>query len=113
MSMLTEQGLFDEERTMVTMSFGDHIEELRHHLILALLGLCAGVVFTLAPPLNLGRLVVRQLQEPAQRALATLSCQTGGRTGGGGRRCRVLHADLHADTGSTLSPEPSGKFSPT
>ena len=47
MSMPTEQGLFDEERTMATMNFGDHIEELRHHLILALLGLLAGVVFGL------------------------------------------------------------------
>ena len=27
--MRTDTALFDEERTMVTMSFGDHIEELR------------------------------------------------------------------------------------
>ena len=67
--MPTDPALFDEERTMVTMSLGDHIEDLRHHLIWALLGLFAGVVVTLIPPLNLGRLVVRQLQEPAQRSL--------------------------------------------
>jgi sec-independent protein translocase protein TatC len=67
--MPTDQALFDEERSMVTMSFGDHIEDLRRHLIRALLGLFAGVVVTLLPPLNLGRLVVQQLQEPAQRTL--------------------------------------------
>jgi sec-independent protein translocase protein TatC len=62
-------SLFDEERTMVTMSLGDHIEELRRRLIRALLGLFTGVILTLIPPLDLGRLVVRQLQEPAQRTL--------------------------------------------
>jgi sec-independent protein translocase protein TatC len=68
--MPTDQALFDEERSMVTMSFGDHIEDLRRHLIRALLGLFAGVIVTLIPPLNLGRLVVQELQEPAQRTLA-------------------------------------------
>jgi sec-independent protein translocase protein TatC len=67
--MPTDQALFAEERSMVTMSFGDHIEELRRHLILVLLGLFAGVVVTLIPPVNLGRLVVQRLQEPAQRTL--------------------------------------------
>jgi sec-independent protein translocase protein TatC len=51
------------------MSLGDHIEELRRHLILALLGLFVGIVVTLIPPLNLGRRVVRQMQVPAQRTL--------------------------------------------
>ena len=36
--MRTDLSLFDEERTMVTMSLGDHIEELRRRLILALSG---------------------------------------------------------------------------
>lgn len=67
--MPTDQGLFAEERSMVAMSLGDHIEELRRHLILALLGLFVGIVVTLIPPLNLGRWVVRQMQEPAQRTL--------------------------------------------
>jgi sec-independent protein translocase protein TatC len=67
--MPTDQVLFVEERSMVTMSFGDHIEQLRRHLILALLGLFVGVIVTLIPPLNLGRQVVRRMQEPAQRAL--------------------------------------------
>ncbi|WP_406696956.1 twin-arginine translocase subunit TatC [Singulisphaera sp. Ch08] len=69
--MPTEQDLFAEERSMVAMSLGDHIEELRRHLILALLGLVAGIVVTVIPPLNLGRQVVRQMQEPAQRTLST------------------------------------------
>jgi sec-independent protein translocase protein TatC len=67
--MPTDQGLFAEERAMVTMSLGDHIEDLRRHLIRALLGLFAGIVVTLIPPLSLGRQVVRQLQEPAQQTL--------------------------------------------
>ena len=34
--MPTDKDLFAEEQTMVAMSFGDHIEELRARLILAL-----------------------------------------------------------------------------
>ncbi len=67
--MRTNLSLFDEERTMVTMSLGDHIEELRRRLILALFGLFAGVILSLIPPTNLGRLVVHRLQQPAQRTL--------------------------------------------
>jgi sec-independent protein translocase protein TatC len=67
--MRTNLSLFDQERAMVTMSIGDHIEELRRRLIRALVGLFTGVILTLIPPLDLGRLVVRQLQEPAQRTL--------------------------------------------
>ena len=40
--MPTDQGLFAEERSMVAMSLGDHLEELRRHLTLALLGLFNG-----------------------------------------------------------------------
>jgi sec-independent protein translocase protein TatC len=68
--MRTEQDLFTEDQSMVTMSLGDHIEELRRRLALALLGLVVGIVVTLIPPLNLGRQVVRQMQEPAQRTLS-------------------------------------------
>jgi sec-independent protein translocase protein TatC len=68
--MPTHLSLAAEERQMVTMSFGDHIEELRRHLLLALAGLFAGVVLTLIPPFYLGKWVVRQMQEPAQRALS-------------------------------------------
>jgi sec-independent protein translocase protein TatC len=67
--MRTERDLFTEERSMVTMSLGDHIEELRRRLALAMLGLVVGVVVALIPPLNLARQVVRQMQEPAQRTL--------------------------------------------
>ena len=52
--MPAEHDLFAEEQSMVSMSFGDHIEELRTRLILALLGLAVGVVLTFVPPLNLG-----------------------------------------------------------
>jgi sec-independent protein translocase protein TatC len=65
----TDHGLFAEERSMVTMSLGDHFEELRRHLILALWGLVFGIVATLIPPVNLAQRVVRQMEEPAQRTL--------------------------------------------
>jgi sec-independent protein translocase protein TatC len=54
---------------MVSMSFGDHIEELRARLIMALLGLMVGVVLTFIPPLDLGKRVMTQMQGPAQEAL--------------------------------------------
>ena len=73
--MRTNLSLFDEERTMVTMSLGDHIEELRHRLIRALFGLFAGMILTLIPPLSLGRLVVNQLQEPARRTLVAFHAE--------------------------------------
>ncbi len=67
--MPTDKDLFTEEKTMVSMSFGDHIEELRVRLILALLGLAVGVVLTFIPPLNLGMLLMNTMQEPARIAL--------------------------------------------
>ncbi|CAN5855999.1 hypothetical protein BH23PLA1_BH23PLA1_20640 [soil metagenome] len=73
--MSTERDLFEEEQSMVAMSFGDHIEELRIRLILALLGLAAGVVLTLIPPLNLGKRVMDGMQIPAQKALGAFHRQ--------------------------------------
>ena len=67
--MPTDRDLFTEEQSMVTMSFGEHIEELRARLILALLGLLVGVVFTFLPPLNVGKWIMVQMQEPATEAL--------------------------------------------
>ncbi len=56
---------------MVAMSFGEHIEELRARLILALLGLLVGVVITFLPYLNLGWRVMTQMQSPAKGALTS------------------------------------------
>ncbi|AGA30177.1 twin arginine targeting protein translocase subunit TatC [Singulisphaera acidiphila DSM 18658] len=67
--MPTDNDLFAEEQTMVTMSFGDHIEELRLRLILALYGLVIGVVLTLVPGINLGQRIMNKMVEPAQEAL--------------------------------------------
>ncbi len=71
-----DDDLFAEERTMPTMSFGEHIEDLRRHLILAVVGLVVGVILTFvpfSPPWNLskclGGRVMIMMQEPAQRAL--------------------------------------------
>jgi len=69
MARPSDDDLFSEEETMVAMSFGDHLEELRIRLVLALMGLAIGVVLTFIPPVNLGRNVLRQLSEPAQVAL--------------------------------------------
>ncbi len=67
--MASDKDLFSEEQTMVAMSFGDHIEELRTRLILALAGLMVGVTLTFVPPLNLGAWVMQRLQDPAKIAL--------------------------------------------
>ena len=68
--MPKDQDLFSEEQTMVTMSFGEHIEELRVRLILALIGLFVGVVIVFVPPLDLGWRVMKKMEEPAKVALA-------------------------------------------
>jgi sec-independent protein translocase protein TatC len=67
--MPTDRDLFSEENNMVAMSFGEHIEELRTRLILALVGLMAGVIITFIPPLNLGKVVITQMEVPAKDAL--------------------------------------------
>ncbi len=67
--MPSERDLFTEEQTMTTMSFGEHIEELRVRLILALAGLCVGVVIAFIPYLNLGKRVMQSMQAPAAEAL--------------------------------------------
>ena len=67
--MPTDQDLFTEEQSMVTMSFGDHIEELRVRLILALLGLLVGVVLVFLPPLDIASRVMRSMEAPAKAAL--------------------------------------------
>ena len=51
------------------MSFGEHIEELRVRLILALLGLFVGVIVVFIPPLDIGWRVMKKMEEPAKTAL--------------------------------------------
>jgi sec-independent protein translocase protein TatC len=65
----TDQDLFAEEQSMPAMSFGEHIEDLRRHLILALVGLVVGVIITFIPPASLGWRVMHVMQDPAQAAL--------------------------------------------
>jgi sec-independent protein translocase protein TatC len=67
--MPTDQDLFAEEQSMVTMSFGEHIEELRVRLILALIGLFVGMVIVFIPPLDIGWRVMKQMEKPAKEAL--------------------------------------------
>ncbi len=67
--MPTDKDLFTEEQSMASMSFGDHIEELRTRLILALTGLVVGVILTFIPPLNLGKRIMTKMEEPATAAL--------------------------------------------
>lgn len=67
--MRTDQDLFAEEQSMATMSFGEHIEELRVRLILALLGLFVGVIVVFVPPLDIAYHVMRSMEAPAKTAL--------------------------------------------
>jgi sec-independent protein translocase protein TatC len=67
--MPTDQDLFAEEQAMTTMSFGEHIEELRVRLILALLGLFVGVIVVFLPPMEIASRVMRTMQAPAKQAL--------------------------------------------
>jgi sec-independent protein translocase protein TatC len=67
--MPTDKDLFTEEQDMVAMSFGEHLEELRTRLFLALLGLMVGVVITFIPPLDIGKRVITQMEQPAKAAL--------------------------------------------
>jgi sec-independent protein translocase protein TatC len=68
-SMPNDQDLFSEEQSMATMSFGEHIEELRVRLILALIGLFVGVFVVFIPPLDIGYRVMKKMEEPAKQAL--------------------------------------------
>src|SRR5262249_16656503 len=68
-SMPTDKDLFSEEKSMITMSFGEHIEELRVRLILALLGLFVGVIVVFIPPVDIGWRVMKKMEEPAKDAL--------------------------------------------
>jgi len=67
--MPTDRDLFAEEQTMVTMSFGEHLEELRVRLILALAGLFVGVLIVFVPPLDIGKRVMESMESPAKGAL--------------------------------------------
>ena len=67
--MPSDRDLFTEEQQMATMSFGEHIEELRVRLILALIGLFVGVLVAFIPPLDLGWRVMKSMEEPAAGAL--------------------------------------------
>src|SRR4051794_29997923 len=67
--MPSDRDLFVEEQQMATMSFGEHIEELRVRLILALIGLSVGVLVTFIPPMDLGKRVMRSMEAPAAAAL--------------------------------------------
>jgi sec-independent protein translocase protein TatC len=67
--MPSDRDLFTEEQQMTTMSFGEHIEELRVRLILALIGLFVGVLVVFIPPLDLGWRVMKSMEAPAADAL--------------------------------------------
>jgi sec-independent protein translocase protein TatC len=73
----SDVDLFAEEQSMPAMSFGDHIEELRVRLILALFGLAAGILLAVIPvptpwgTYTIGQWVFDRMQKPAQDALDT------------------------------------------
>ncbi|HID23832.1 MAG TPA: preprotein translocase subunit TatC, partial [Planctomycetaceae bacterium] len=57
---------FHEEEGMVRMTFGEHLEELRRRLLLALFGFLPGLIIGLA----MGKPVMRMLALPVERELA-------------------------------------------
>ncbi|WP_435019376.1 twin-arginine translocase subunit TatC [Tundrisphaera sp. TA3] len=71
--MPTDKDLFAEEQTMVSMSFGDHIEELRIRLVLGLIGLFVGMIITFIPlpyfGQSIGLWIMETMSLPAQRTL--------------------------------------------
>ncbi len=71
--MANDKDLFTEEQSMVSMSFGDHIEDLRYRLILALVGLFVGLIVTFVPiPLmgeSIGMYVFGAMERPAKITL--------------------------------------------
>ena len=71
--MPNDKDLFAEEQSMVSMSFGDHIEDLRYRLILAIVGLVVGLVASFIPiPMlgdSLGMYVFNTMQLPAKQTL--------------------------------------------
>ena len=96
-SMPNDQDLFAEEQSMVTMSFGEHIEELRVRLILALIGLFVGVVIVFIPPLDIGWRVMKKMEEPAKVALDEFyKPNTRRRPSKAEKREKALSADLQA-----------------
>jgi sec-independent protein translocase protein TatC len=71
--MRSDKDLFEEENQMVSMSFGDHIEDLRYRLVLGLIGLFVGMVVTFIPiPLlgeSIGMYVFDTMERPARQTL--------------------------------------------
>jgi sec-independent protein translocase protein TatC len=61
MAKAKRKDLFDDS----VMTFGEHLEVLRIHLIRALLGLAVGMVFTLV----FGEQIIRIIREPIDKAL--------------------------------------------
>lgn len=70
--MASQRDLFTEEQQMVSMSFGEHIEELRVRLVLALIGLAVGVIVAFIPYIDLGKRVMESMEAPAKIALKRL-----------------------------------------
>jgi len=62
--MATDKDLFDDS----TMTFGEHLEVLRHHLILALVGLTICVIGALIYGEDLVRLIRRPVDQALRRA---------------------------------------------
>jgi sec-independent protein translocase protein TatC len=71
--MPTDKDLFAEENQMVSMSFGDHIEDLRYRLVLGLVGLVVGMLISFIPlPIlgqSIGMYVFHTMEAPAKQTL--------------------------------------------
>ena len=92
--MRTDKDLFAEESQMVSMSFGDHIEDLRYRLVMALIGLFVGMVITFIPlPVlgqSIGMYVFHTMERPAQQTLDQFYKDQATRLSGEARRDKKL-----------------------
>jgi sec-independent protein translocase protein TatC len=111
--MPPDKDLFAEEQSMIAMSFGEHIEELRMRLILALMGLAVGIVLTFIPPLNLGQRIIKKMESPAKEALERFYAERARVREEAARKAQVLSpevvavipAEALADAVRTLFPK--------
>ena len=114
--MRTEKDLFAEESEMVSMSFGDHIEDLRYRLILGLIGLFGGMVITFIPlPVmgeSIGMYVFHTMERPAQQTLNQFYKDQAERLAGEARKDKKLSPTVVNHVPAKDLVEQLGKVAP-
>ncbi len=114
--MRSDKDLFAEESQMVSMSFGDHIEDLRYRLILGLIGLFAGMVITFIPlPVmgqSIGMYVFNTMKSPAQKTLEQFYIDQASRMAGEAKETKRLSPTVVNHIPAKEFVEQLGKIAP-